>query len=107
MSLEELLPSRHLKSHIYPILIRTLLVMSTLVVGLSVPFFSLVLSLIGSLLTMLVTLILPPACYLSILRGKVGRIEVAICIIIIAVGVVSSSFGTYSALTKIIENLRK
>ncbi|MBA0665187.1 hypothetical protein Goklo_005088, partial [Gossypium klotzschianum] len=34
----------------------------------------LVLSLIGSLLTMLVTLILPPACYLSILRGKVGCI---------------------------------
>ncbi|KAE8711976.1 Transmembrane amino acid transporter family protein isoform 3 [Hibiscus syriacus] len=76
MSLEELLPSRHLKSHIYPILIRTLLVMSTLLVGLSVPFFGLVLSLIGSLLTMLVTLILPPACYLSILRGKVGRIQV-------------------------------
>ncbi|KAE8717951.1 Detected protein of confused Function [Hibiscus syriacus] len=107
MSLEELLPSRHLKSHIYPILIRTLLVMSTLLVGLSVPFFGLVLSLIGSLLTMLVTLILPPACYLSILRGKVGRIQAAICIIIIAVGVVSSAFGTYSALTKIVENLRK
>ncbi|KAK5795140.1 Vacuolar amino acid transporter 1 [Gossypium arboreum] len=65
----------------------------------------LVLSLIGSLLTMLVTLILPPACYLSILRGKVGCIQATICIIIIAVGAVSSAFGTYSALTKIIQNL--
>ncbi|XWS66184.1 hypothetical protein CRYUN_Cryun05aG0178200 [Craigia yunnanensis] len=106
MSLEELIPSSHLKSHIYAILIRTSLVISTLIVGLSIPFFGLVMSLIGSLLTMLVTLILPPACYLSILRGKVTRIQATLCIIVIAVGVVSSAFGTYSALSKIVENLR-
>ncbi|KAK8643344.1 hypothetical protein V6N13_012647 [Hibiscus sabdariffa] len=106
MSLEELIPSSHLKSHIYAILIRTSLVISTLIVGLSIPFFGLVMSLIGSLLTMLVTLILPPACYLSILRGKVTRIQATLCIIVIAVGVVSSVFGTYSALSKIVENLR-
>ncbi|TYH73436.1 hypothetical protein ES332_D05G328600v1 [Gossypium tomentosum] len=76
MSLEELIPSTHLKSHIYAIIIRTSLVISTLIVGLTIPFFGLVMSLIGSLLTMLVTLILPPACYLSILRGKVTRIQV-------------------------------
>lgn len=39
MCLEELIPSRHLKSHTYPILIRTALVISTLLVGLSIPFF--------------------------------------------------------------------
>ncbi|KAK8552773.1 hypothetical protein V6N12_041347 [Hibiscus sabdariffa] len=105
MCLEELIPSSHLKSHIYAILIRTSLVISTLIVGLSIPFFGLVMSLIGSLLTMLVTLILPPACYLSILRGKVTRIQATLCIIVIAVGVVSSVFGTYSALSKIVENL--
>ncbi|EOY18731.1 Transmembrane amino acid transporter family protein isoform 4 [Theobroma cacao] len=96
MSLEELIPSSHLKSHIYAILIRTSLVISTLIVGLSIPFFGLVMSLIGSSLTMLVTLILPPACYLSIVRGKVTRIQTTLCIIVIAVGVVSSAFGTYS-----------
>ncbi|GMI83379.1 hypothetical protein like AT2G39130 [Hibiscus trionum] len=106
MSLEELIPSSHLKSHIYAILIRTSLVISTLIVGLTIPFFGLVMSLIGSLLTMLVTLILPPACYLSILRGKVTRVQATLCVIVIAVGVVSSVFGTYSALSKIIENLR-
>ncbi|EOY18729.1 Transmembrane amino acid transporter family protein isoform 2, partial [Theobroma cacao] len=100
MSLEELIPSSHLKSHIYAILIRTSLVISTLIVGLSIPFFGLVMSLIGSSLTMLVTLILPPACYLSIVRGKVTRIQTTLCIIVIAVGVVSSAFGTYSALSK-------
>ncbi|XP_042481283.1 amino acid transporter AVT1C-like [Macadamia integrifolia] len=105
MSLEELIPSNHRKSHMYAILIRTALVISTLLVGLSIPFFGLVMALIGSLLTMLVTLILPCACFLSILRGKVTRLQVLLCILIIIVGVVSSAFGTISAISKIIENL--
>ncbi|KAF7151500.1 hypothetical protein RHSIM_Rhsim02G0095000 [Rhododendron simsii] len=39
LSLEELIPSNIGKSHVYAILIRTALVISTLVVGLSIPFF--------------------------------------------------------------------
>ncbi|XP_010112207.2 amino acid transporter AVT1C [Morus notabilis] len=105
MSLEELIPSSHLKSHVFAILIRTGLVLSTLGLALTIPFFGLVMSLIGSLLTMLVTLILPCACFLSILRGRITRFQGALCIIIITVGVISSAFGTYSALSKIIENL--
>ncbi|KAH9768463.1 Amino acid transporter AVT1C [Citrus sinensis] len=84
MSLEELIPSNHLKSHIYAICIRTALVISTLLVGLAIPFFGLVMSLIGSLLTMLV---------------------VALCVIIIVAGVVSSAIGSYSAILKIVESL--
>ena len=107
MSLEELIPSNHAKSYLYSIFIRTGLVLSTLVIGLSVPFFGLVMSLIGSLLTMLVTLILPCACFLRILRGKVTRIQAALCITIITVGVVCSAFGTYSALSEIVKSLRE
>ncbi|PRQ58760.1 putative amino acid transporter, transmembrane domain-containing protein [Rosa chinensis] len=103
MSLEELVPSD--KSRMYSIFIRTGLVLSTLVVGLCVPFFGLMMSLIGSLFTMLVALILPCACYLSILKGRVTRFQMILCIIIITVGVVASGFGTYSAVTKIVENL--
>ncbi|KAK4768844.1 hypothetical protein SAY86_026994 [Trapa natans] len=105
MCLEELIPSTQSKSHMYAIVIRTALVMSTLFVALSVPFFGLVMSLIGSLLTMLVTLILPCACFLSILKERVTRFQRACCCVIILVGVMSSIFGTYSALSKIIENL--
>lgn len=105
MCLEELIPSRHLKYRIYPILIRTALVISTLLVGLSIPFFGLVMALIGSLLTMLVTLILPCICFLSIMRDKVTYLQVSTCVMVIAIGIVSSSVGTYSALSKIIENL--
>ncbi|KAG4397755.1 hypothetical protein AAZX31_10G197200 [Glycine max] len=107
MSLEELIPSNHAKSYLYSIFIRTGLVLSTLFIGLSVPFFGLVMSLIGSLLTMLVTLILPCACFLRILRGKVTRIQAALCITIITVGVVCSAFGTYSALSEIVKSLRE
>ncbi|XP_038886658.1 amino acid transporter AVT1C-like [Benincasa hispida] len=105
MSLEEFIPPNHPKSHMYSILIRTGLVISTLLVGLSVPFFGLMMSLIGSLLTMLVTLILPCVCYLSILRGKVTFLQRTLCCIVIAVGVIASAFGSYSALKKIIEKL--
>ncbi|XP_057788795.1 amino acid transporter AVT1C-like isoform X2 [Salvia miltiorrhiza] len=105
MSLEELIPSSHAKSYMYSILIRTALVVSTLIVGLSIPFFGLVMALIGSLLTMLVTLILPCACYLSILKGKVSVFQGSMCILVIGVGVVSSSVGTYSALSQIAQNL--
>ncbi|KAL3838302.1 hypothetical protein ACJIZ3_022893 [Penstemon smallii] len=105
MSLEELIPSRHAKSHMYSILIRTALVISTLLVGLSIPFFGLVMALIGSLLTMLVTLILPCACYLSILRGKISIFQGSMCVLVIGVGVISSALGSYSAVSKIIENL--
>ncbi|XP_054814505.1 amino acid transporter AVT1C-like [Prosopis cineraria] len=107
MSLEELIPSSNSKSYLYSIFIRTGLVVSTLVVGLSVPFFGLVMSLIGSLLTMLVTLILPCACFLRILRGRVSSLQASLCIAVITVGVASSAYGSYSALTKIIESLRQ
>lgn len=105
MSLEELIPANHAKSYLFSIFIRTGLVFSTLIIGLSVPFFGLVMSLIGSLLTMLVTLILPCVCYLRILRGKVTRIQAGLCITIIVVGVACSSVGTYSALAEIVKSL--
>ncbi|KAL8090394.1 amino acid transporter AVT1C [Apium graveolens] len=103
MSLEELIPSNNLQFHVYSILIRTALVLSTLFVGLSVPFFGLVMSLIGSLLTMLVTLILPCACFLSIFGAKVTPLQGFLCMLIIAVGTISSAFGSYSAIFQIIQ----
>lgn len=105
LSLEELIPANHLKSHIYAIIIRTALVVSTLCIALSVPFFGLVMAFIGSLLAMLVTLILPCVCYLSIVKGKVTWLQGTLCTLTIAVGAVCSIIGTTSALSKIIHNL--
>ncbi|CAH9116050.1 unnamed protein product [Cuscuta europaea] len=106
MSLEELTPSGQTKSHLYSIFIRTALVISTLIIGLLIPFFGLVMSLIGSLLTMLVTLIFPCACYMSIAKGKIGYVQASACVFIIGVGVVFAVFGTYSAISGINQSLR-
>ncbi|KAL6629354.1 hypothetical protein ACP70R_029119 [Stipagrostis hirtigluma subsp. patula] len=101
--LEELLPpNRQTYSNI--IMLRSALVVSTLLIALSVPFFGLVMALVGSLLTMLVTYILPCACFLAILKGKVTWYQIAACSFIIVVGVCCACVGTYSSLSKIIQN---
>ncbi|KAK7279047.1 hypothetical protein RJT34_24090 [Clitoria ternatea] len=105
MCLEELIPSNNSNFNLYSMLIRTALVFSTLLVGLSVPFFGLVMSLTGSLLTMFVSLILPAACFVSIRSGRISYFQIAFCVTIIIVGAVSSCFGSYSALSEIIEQL--
>lgn len=102
LSIEELIPS---KSYWISIVIRTSLVMSTLVVALSIPFFGFVMALIGSLLTMLVALIFPCACYMSIAGRKITRLQTGLCILIIIVGIVSSSVGSYSAISGIVHSL--
>ncbi|KAK8955986.1 hypothetical protein KSP40_PGU007950 [Platanthera guangdongensis] len=75
LSLEELLPSKH-QSIFVAVVIRTLLVISTLVVALLIPFFGFLMALLGSFFTMLVALILPCLCYLSIQRQSVTIWEV-------------------------------
>ncbi|XP_006648197.1 amino acid transporter AVT1C-like isoform X2 [Oryza brachyantha] len=103
MSLEELLPPNQQK-YANIIMLRSSLVVSTLLIALSVPFFGLVMALVGSLLTMLVTYILPCACFLAILKGKVPWHQIAACSFIIVVGVCCACVGTYSSLSKIVQN---
>lgn len=105
LSLEELIPTTRLKSHWISFIIRTGLVISTLIVALSIPFFGYVMALIGSLLTMLVALILPCACYISIAGKKITKLELILCIFIMVVGLVSAIIGTYSAVSGIVNSL--
>nr|ACG39950.1 amino acid permease [Zea mays] len=103
MSLEELLPPNQQK-YFTIIMLRSSLVISTLLIALFVPFFGLVMALVGSLFAMLVTYILPCACFLAILKTKVGWHQIAACSFIIVVGVCCAYVGTYSSLSKIIQN---
>ncbi|KAF2611355.1 hypothetical protein F2Q70_00007022 [Brassica cretica] len=104
LSLEELLPSssRKMRSKGVSMLIRTILVLSTLVVALTVPFFATVAALIGSFVAMLIAVIFPCLCYLKIMKGRLTNFHMAICILIIIVGVVSGCCGTYSAIVRLI-----
>ncbi|KAF5471642.1 hypothetical protein F2P56_008418 [Juglans regia] len=105
LSLEELLPSAQLRSFSVVLLVRTILVFSTLVVALTLPFFASVMALMGSLLTMLVTFIFPCACYLRILKGKLTKLQIANSIIILSVALVCLCIGTYSAVIRISEKI--
>ncbi|KAG0493735.1 hypothetical protein HPP92_004729 [Vanilla planifolia] len=106
LSLEELIPPAHQKSFTYSILIRTALTVSTLLVALAVPFFGLVMAFIGSSLTMLVSFVLPCACFLSIRRRNATWTQVAMCILTFVVGLTSSALGTISAVSRIINSLQ-
>ncbi|ONM21093.1 3-ketoacyl-CoA synthase 15 [Zea mays] len=79
LSIEEALPKK-MQSYLVGMLVRTFLVLSTVAVALFFPYFALVMALVmallGSVFTMLVALILPCACYLSIKKGAVPLWEI-------------------------------
>ncbi|KAL3717154.1 hypothetical protein ACJRO7_008695 [Eucalyptus globulus] len=105
LSLEELLPSSHRKSHGMALIIRSVLVMSILIVALAVPFFGLVMALMGSLLAMLVAIIFPCVCYLKIWKGRLTKLEIAACGTIITFGIFCSGIGTYSAFANLMDKM--
>jgi solute carrier family 32 (vesicular inhibitory amino acid transporter) len=88
------------------IIIRTILVVSTTVVALIVPFFAEVVALTGSLLSSTATMVLPCLCYLQITKTykKLGLHSIA-CVVILITGILIATFGTYSSLRHIAENL--
>ncbi|PVH63093.1 hypothetical protein PAHAL_3G471600 [Panicum hallii] len=101
LSIEEALPQR-MQSYLVGMSVRTFLVLSTVAVALLFPYFALVMALLGSVFTMLVALILPCACYLSIKKGAVPLWEIILCIIIIMIGVVCACIGSYTSINRMI-----
>ncbi|KAG2621619.1 amino acid transporter AVT1C-like [Panicum virgatum] len=103
LSIEEALPQR-MQSYLVGMSVRTFLVLSTVAVALLFPYFALVMALLGSVFTMLVALILPCACYLSIKKGAVPLWEIILCIIIIMIGVVCAFIGSYTSINRMISS---
>ncbi|KAL1193862.1 Amino acid transporter AVT1F [Cardamine amara subsp. amara] len=103
LSLEELMPSsENMRSLGLSMFLRTILVLSTLVVALTFPFFAIMGALMGSFLAMLVAFIFPCLCYLSILRGRLSKTQIGICVFIIISGIISGCCGTYSAIGRLV-----
>eukprot|EP00218_Dolichomastix_sp_CCMP3274_P002962 CAMPEP_0170156264 /NCGR_PEP_ID=MMETSP0033_2-20121228/62727_1 /TAXON_ID=195969 /ORGANISM="Dolichomastix tenuilepis, Strain CCMP3274" /LENGTH=281 /DNA_ID=CAMNT_0010393611 /DNA_START=78 /DNA_END=919 /DNA_ORIENTATION=+ len=74
--------------------LRSALVLSTLFVGLGVPFFDLVMGFIGSFLSQTVSVILPAACALVVLRVELSGTERALNAAVVLVGVACACVGT-------------
>lgn len=103
-SLEELLPSRVSNKTWCSIVLRTALVMSTVCVAFLLPFFGLMMALIGSLFSIVMAVIMPALCFLIIVGKKATPIQVCCSIAVIALGTVSGILGTYSSVVKISKN---
>ncbi|CAH9068867.1 unnamed protein product [Cuscuta epithymum] len=102
-ALEELLPQRISRSFLCFIMLRTLLLISTVCVAFLLPFFGLVMALIGSLLSILLAIIVPSVCFLKIMGKKVTKTQRAISIAVVIVGIISAALGTYSSVSNIVK----
>ncbi|KAM0936788.1 putative amino acid transporter, transmembrane domain-containing protein [Dioscorea sansibarensis] len=89
------------------LLIRTLTVISTVIVALTVPYFGYVLALTGSFLSSTATMLLPCACYLKIFKDsqRIGFIQLMIIIGIIVIGTSIAVMGTFSSVKQIVCNI--
>ncbi|KAK7278969.1 hypothetical protein RJT34_24010 [Clitoria ternatea] len=100
-SLEELIPDRISSTYWCFLLLRTTLVASTVCAAFMIPFFGLVMALIGSLFSILVSVIMPSLCFMKIVGKKATKIQVAMSIFIAAFGVICGILGTYSSVRNI------
>ncbi|KAK7295370.1 hypothetical protein RJT34_18277 [Clitoria ternatea] len=104
-ALKELLP-RTYKNKFTSILVSTLLVISTTIVALAVPFFGDLMSLVGAFLSVTASILLPCMCYLKI-SGTYKKFE---CETIAIVGIILAALamgisGTYTAVNEIVHHL--
>ena len=86
-------------------LLRTGLGASTLVMAASLPFFAALMALIGSFLTIVVSVIFPSMCYLSVFDGKLDAKETALNYFVIALGIFCAAAGTYTAFNEIYSSM--
>ncbi|ESR34340.1 Amino acid transporter AVT1A [Citrus sinensis] len=103
-SIEELLPAGISNNYWCFILLRTALVFSSVCAAFLLPFFSLVMALIGSLLSILVAIIMPSLCFIKILGKKATRTQIVSSTAIAVLGVICAILGTFSSVAKIAEN---
>ncbi|RDX62726.1 Amino acid transporter AVT1A, partial [Mucuna pruriens] len=97
----ELLPDRISSTYRCYILLRTALVVSTVCAAFLIPFFGLVMALIGSLFCEIVSVIMPSLCFLKIVGKKATSTQVALSVIITTIGVICGILGTYSSVLSI------
>ncbi|KAL6009170.1 hypothetical protein ACLOJK_022397 [Asimina triloba] len=93
-------------NRIISLLIRTLMLISMVTVALIVPLFAHLMALTGSLLSSIVSMVLPCVCYLKISKSSWTRQpEFSIIMGIITFGVLVAVVGTYHSLRQIAEKL--
>lgn len=105
-ALKDLLPMTYKNNRATNILVSTLMVISTVIFALTVPFFGYLMSLVGAFLSVTASILLPCLCYLRITGTyrEFGFETVAIMVIMLAAIVMGIS-GTYNAIIDIVQHL--
>ncbi|XP_071731067.1 amino acid transporter AVT1I-like [Rutidosis leptorrhynchoides] len=90
----------------YNFLIRTILMISTVIVALSLPFFGYLMSFVGALLSVTTAITIPCLCYLKIsgIYRRIG-VEMMIVWIVVLIGIVVAAVGSYISLLDMINNV--
>ncbi|XP_052187628.1 amino acid transporter AVT1I-like [Diospyros lotus] len=95
-------------SRLIRLLLRTGLVISTVVVALTVPFFGYVMAFIGSFLSVSACFLFPCLCYLKICRAyRSFGAELMLIGAIIAMGASVAVIGTYTSVKQIVEHMHR
>nr|XP_016455796.1 PREDICTED: vacuolar amino acid transporter 1-like isoform X2 [Nicotiana tabacum] len=105
ISFENQLPVNSNK-RVFSILIRTALVISTIIVALAIPFFGYLMSLVGAFLSITASIILPCLCFLRIsgIYRTLG-FELVVIVGIVIMGIAIMIVGTYTSVVEIIGHL--
>ncbi|KVH94980.1 hypothetical protein Ccrd_002951 [Cynara cardunculus var. scolymus] len=100
-----LLPAKVANSDWCFVTLRIALVASSVCVAFALPFFGLVMALMGSVLCILVSLIFPALCFLRINGSKATTTQIGLSISILVVAIICMIVGTYSSLADIANEL--
>ncbi|XAR53479.1 hypothetical protein NMG60_11022047 [Bertholletia excelsa] len=102
--IEDTFPFRN--SRFISILLRTALLISTVVVALVLPYFGNIMAFTGSFLSISVSILLPCLCYLKIFKAY-QRLGLQLVLIgaILVVGLIVAVIGTYTSLRDIVKQL--
>nr|AFK42790.1 unknown [Lotus japonicus] len=104
-ALKDLLPKGY-NSKVTDIIVSAILVMSTVIVALAVPFFGYLMSLVGALLSVTASILLPCLCYLKIsCNYNKFRFETITIVVILLSGKAIGMSGTYMSLNKIVHHM--
>ncbi|GAB4840012.1 hypothetical protein Ancab_020721 [Ancistrocladus abbreviatus] len=107
IAIEERLPFKN-PSRLVGVVFRTVLVLSTVIVALIVPFFGYVLAFTGAFLSVAVSILFPCLFYVK-LNGPSRRfgLELIILALILAVGCLFAVMGTYTSIRNIVSELMR
>lgn len=96
----------HYNSRGCRLLIRTALVITTVIVALAIPLFGYLMSLVGAFLSVTASIVLPCLCFLKIsaIYQRVG-FELVVIVGIVIIGITIMVVGTYTSVLQIISNL--